>query len=89
MAPDDGLLRCEKLVGDGSGGIKRGSTAWNCIGIHGHQGGNRSGGARSEAEAFMRITPHGNLTEVFRALDIAKIETPEKTDTKSNSTVMK
>ena len=37
----------------------------------------------------MRTAQHGNLTEEFGELEIAKMETPEKTDNKSNSAVMK
>ena len=48
MAPGDGLLRSEELVGDGSGSVKRGSTARNCTVVCGHQGGNRDGRARAE-----------------------------------------
>ena len=32
---------------------------------------------------------HGNRTEAFRELEIAKMETHEKTDNKSNIAVMK
>ena len=32
---------------------------------------------------------HGNPTEAFGELEIAKMETPEKTDNKSNTAMMK
>ena len=34
-------------------------------------------------------TAHGNPTEAFGELKLAKMETPEKTDNKSNTAVMK
>ena len=39
-------------------------------------------------KVFMR-TAYGNPTEAFGELEIAKIESPEKTDNTSNSAVMK
>ena len=43
-------LITKELVGDGSGGVKRSSTARNCTRIHGRRGGNRGGSARVEDE---------------------------------------
>ena len=40
-------------------------------------------------KVIMRTAQHGNPTEAFVELEIAEMETPEKTDNKSNSTVMK
>ena len=38
---------------------------------------------------IVRTAQHGNPTEAFGELEIAKMETPEKMDNKSNSDVMK
>ena len=50
--------------------------------------GTETAGLEQRLEVIMRTAQHGNPREAFGALEIAKVETPEKTDNKSNSAVM-
>ena len=92
MAPGDGSLRNEELVGDGSGVGKQGSTGRKCKRILGHRGGNWGGsaGAKTEDHRAQRRPPKiwkpkGDV----RCIGGNKMETLNRADNKSDSAVMK
>ena len=75
-------------MGDRSGGGKQGSTARSTTRIGGRRGGNGGGSVGAEAEGY---SAHNMETprEAFGALDMAKMDSPEETDDKSKTAVMK
>ena len=78
MAPGDGSLRSEGLVGDVPESGKRGSAAQNYSKIRGPRVGNSGGSAGTDAECFMRtadVAYKGNPREASGAFETAMIKT--------------